>query len=238
MYTFDSRVRFSETDASDRLSMAGIVNYFQDCSTFQSEDLGVGLAYLRSKKIVWVINSWQIEVVSYPVLGDRITVATKPYELKGFLGLRNFQLLDPQGQPLVNASSIWSLISTETFKPVAIPQEVLDRYCLEPRVEMEYLPRKIKVPAEGETFPPILVQPCHLDANHHMNNGQYVSLAMGYLPEGFHPTGLRTEYRQQAFLGDEMTPVLSRVPQGLILSWMGRDGKAIAVVEFRGENLC
>ena len=36
MYTFDSRVRYSETDEEGRLTVTGIINYMQDCSTFQS----------------------------------------------------------------------------------------------------------------------------------------------------------------------------------------------------------
>ena len=44
MYTFDSRIRYSETDSEGKLTMASIINYFQDCSTFQSEDLGLGVA--------------------------------------------------------------------------------------------------------------------------------------------------------------------------------------------------
>ena len=41
MYTFESRVRFSEADHTELLTLPGLVNYFQDCSTFQSEDIGI-----------------------------------------------------------------------------------------------------------------------------------------------------------------------------------------------------
>ena len=41
-YTIDGRIRFSEVDHTRRITLPGIVNYFQDCSTFQSEDLGLG----------------------------------------------------------------------------------------------------------------------------------------------------------------------------------------------------
>ena len=40
MYTFTSRVRFSETDENGKLSLAGIMNYLQDCRVFHSEDVG------------------------------------------------------------------------------------------------------------------------------------------------------------------------------------------------------
>ena len=47
MYTFDSRVRYSETDKDGRLSLNGIINYMQDCTNFQSEDIGVGIDFLN-----------------------------------------------------------------------------------------------------------------------------------------------------------------------------------------------
>lgn len=45
MYTFDSRVRYSETGEDGLLEPAGDRGYFQDASTFQSEDLGIGIVF-------------------------------------------------------------------------------------------------------------------------------------------------------------------------------------------------
>ena len=56
MYTFDSRIRYSEIDRSGRLSIPAVVDYFQDCSAFQSEELGVGVEYLANKKRAWILN--------------------------------------------------------------------------------------------------------------------------------------------------------------------------------------
>ena len=36
-YTTEGRIRFSEVDHTRRITLPGIVNYFQDCSTFQSD---------------------------------------------------------------------------------------------------------------------------------------------------------------------------------------------------------
>ena len=47
MYQFKSRIRYSETDETGRLSVPGIINYMQDCSTFQSEDGRMGISYLK-----------------------------------------------------------------------------------------------------------------------------------------------------------------------------------------------
>ena len=71
MYTFESRIRYSETDSDGELTMASLINYFQDCSTFQSEDLGLGVECLKKEHLVWVLSSWQIVVERYPRLCER-----------------------------------------------------------------------------------------------------------------------------------------------------------------------
>ena len=76
MYHFDSRVRYSETDENGRLSLTGVLNYLQDCSTFQSEDLGIGIRYLTAHDRAWWVTSWQIAIDRYPVLGERIVIST------------------------------------------------------------------------------------------------------------------------------------------------------------------
>ena len=43
MYYFDDRVRYSECDENGDLSLVAMMNYLQDCSTFHSESLDVGL---------------------------------------------------------------------------------------------------------------------------------------------------------------------------------------------------
>ena len=86
MYSFDSRVGFSKVDFKKKITINGIVDYFQDASTFHSEDLGVGYDYLIPRKLGWVINTWQIDIVRYPMYLDRVRICTVPYNFRGFLG--------------------------------------------------------------------------------------------------------------------------------------------------------
>ena len=84
MYQFDSRVRYSETDEQGRLSVTGILNYLQDCSTLQSEDIGLGIEYLKKTRHAWWLSSWQIIIDRYPVLEKRSSSA------RGLTILREF----------------------------------------------------------------------------------------------------------------------------------------------------
>ena len=106
MYAFDSRIRYSETDSEGYLTLDALLNYFQDCSTFHSEDVGLGIGYMKEIGQVWVLSSWQIVVNRYPKLGEKVKIVTLPYELKVFLGYRNFAMLDEQGEVL-RPSIIW-----------------------------------------------------------------------------------------------------------------------------------
>ena len=76
MYTFDSRIRYSETDSEGKLTLCALINYFQDCSTFQSEDIGRGLQFLKEHDLAWVLCSWQIVVDRYPKMGEKVTIGT------------------------------------------------------------------------------------------------------------------------------------------------------------------
>ncbi len=99
-YTIRSRVRFSEIDHTRKMTLPGIINYFQDCSIFQSEEIGYGLEYLNKQKKAWMLSAWQIVIERYPKLGEEITVSTWASGFKGICGDRNFCMRDEAGEPL------------------------------------------------------------------------------------------------------------------------------------------
>ena len=235
MYTFDGRIRYSEVDRTRRLTVEKTIDYFQDCSTFQSEDLGVGLDYMKERHCAWVINYWQIEFLRRPVLGEKVRIGTMPYEFRSILGMRNFWMETADGEKLAVANSVWSLLDMEKMYPMRIPQELEKTYVISPKLDMKYSPRKIPVPKTGgETMEEITVRFHHLDTNRHMNNAQYVHFAAMYLPADAEVGELRVEYRKQAMLGEQITPVLYRTADDILLvSLNAADQRPYAVVEMR-----
>ena len=232
MYTFNSRIRYSETDSEGKLTMAALINYFQDCSTFHSEDVGLGIQYLRERSLVWVLSSWQILVDRYPQMGENVTVGTCPYDMRGFLGYRNFWLADEKGNYIAKANTLWSLLNTNTGKPSAITEDMAEGYGLGEKLEMEYAPRKIAVPQGGVTQEIIVVKKHHIDANHHVNNQQFVDMAMDFLPEDFAVGQLRAEYKKQAFLDDVLVPCVVAEGAKTVVSLTDQVGSPYVIVEF------
>ena len=78
-YSFKGRVRYSEIGEDGCLTLPGIQNYYQDCCTFQSENIGQGMEALEERQRAWVLSSWQIVVNRYPGLGETIVALTAPY---------------------------------------------------------------------------------------------------------------------------------------------------------------
>ncbi len=234
MYTFDSRIRFSEVDVNRKLSTEGLIDYFQDCSTFQSEDLGVGFGYLVPRRLAWIINYWEIEIDRMPALAERVRIGTSPYLMRGFMGQRNFWMETPGGERLAAANSVWTLLNIDTQYPERVPDEVRDKYVTSPKIEMTYSPRKVKIPEGiaphyGES---IHVMPFHLDTNGHMNNAQYVHIATDCLPEGSALSRLRVEYKKQAKLGDLITPMIFREEDKIYtIAMTGEEDKIYAVAQ-------
>lgn len=232
MYTFQSQVRYSELDSDRKLSIASIVDYFQDCSTFHSESLGVGIDYLDRVGMLWVMSYWQIVIDRYPGLCEKITIGTFPYEFRGFLGYRNFFIADETGKKIVRANSLWTLMDIRAGRPAKPTREMLEAYRLEEKLDMEYEPRKIRFDREGEKHPAFYVGKQHLDSNHHVNNGQYVAIAAEYLPEGFQVRQLRAEYKRQARLGDILTPGISESSGAYVVTLNDQAGRPYVILEF------
>ncbi len=224
MYKFKSRIRYSETDETGRLAVPQAVNYFQDCSNFQSDSLGIGREYLEGKGLAWVLSFWQIVFHRRPKVGEDIWAGTFPYEFKGFMGLRNFVITDEEGKSLVSANSLWTLLDMQSGRPVKVNEEILSHYELEEKLPMEYASRKVSIPALGVTLAPRTVCREHLDTNHHMNNAQYIAMAMNYVPSHLEVTEVRIEYKKQAFLGDELYPYVASIEGGLAVSLRDKEG--------------
>ncbi|MEY8356701.1 acyl-ACP thioesterase domain-containing protein [Lachnospiraceae bacterium 54-53] len=238
MYTFGSRVRYSETDEYGKLTLTGIMNYLQDCSTFQSEDNGLGISYLTDRNKAWWLSSWQIVVDRYPVLGERIVIGTWPYDFKGFYGYRNFTICDESGGYMVRANSVWFLFDTEKGRPVKIEPEDIRGYGSdwEKPLSMDYAPRRIQVPEEFTPADPVAIGKHHIDTNHHVNNAKYVEIAREVITDPAEVTELRVEYKKAAVFGDAVYPRISRTKEGHTVSLCDENGSAYAVIWLRGTT--
>lgn len=234
MYELNSRVRYSEVNSGKKLTLSALLDYLQDCCSFQGEDLGIGIEYLEKECVAWVLSSWEIEIVRYPQLGEHIVVGTWPYEFKGFYGMRNFIIKDEHGEVLAKANSVWVFMDTKRMRPTRISEHVIESYRdkMEEPLAGDWGARKLTAPEKCEGKKPMQVAHCHIDTNRHMNNAKYVQVAEEYLPEQFTVGRLRVEYKKSAVLGDMLSPKITEEPEKVTVVLADEADKPCAVVEF------
>ena len=233
MYSFQTRVRFSEVDSELHITLPAILTYFQDCSIFHSDSIGLGISRLMQEGHVWILSSWQIIVNRYPALGEELSIGTWAYGWKNFFGYRNFTMTDAEGNLAAYANTNWIYTDIHTGRPTRIPKEVSDAYSIEPPLNMEFSGRKISVPKEGVSAEGVFaVRKSDIDSNHHVNNERYVLIAQEFLPAGFRTRQMRAEYKRSAKYGDTMYPVVTDEGDKITVVLNNKESSPYAVIEF------
>ena len=233
VFEFPARIRYSEVDHRGLLTLPALIDYFQDCSTFQSEDLGIGMFWLKEHRRAWVLTHWQIVVDRYPKLAERVTAGTFASSFKGLKATRCFFLRDEAGATIAKANSTWVLLDLETGRPVRPTPEDTAPYGSADPLPMPEEERRVRIPETLEAGEPLTVQRHQIDTNEHVNNGQYVQIALEVLPRDMVPRLVRVDYKRAAVLGDTIYPRVAQEADRSVVALCAADGQPYAVVEFR-----
>jgi acyl-ACP thioesterase len=200
--------------------------------------LGFGVSKLLETQQVWLLSSWQIVIGRYPKLYEAISIGTAPYDFRSVTGYRNFWIADEQGEKLAWANSVWTLFDLAKGHPTKPSLEMKAAFVLSEKLAMDYAERKIALPADGgQPLPPFEIKARYLDSNDHVNNAQYVGIALDLITaaqgEQRPPTRqLRAEYRKPALLGDTLYPALYLGGEAAIVSLADSEGSPYCIVEF------
>ena len=233
MYHLRHKVRYSEISSDTFVNIAQIVNYMQDCSTYESISVGDDLESLVAKKAAWFLAAWQIEVERYPEMSEEITISSWHCGHKGILANRNFDICDAEGNRIVSANSIWFYYDLEKKVPRRILEEHVDMYGHADPLPMDYKPRKFTVPElEGRREESFLVRKADLDTNGHVNNGKYIEMALEYV-EGHRVTSMRADYRKSALYGDRVFPVIFEEDNTTYVELRNEEEEIFVIVEFK-----
>ncbi|MBR1571867.1 MAG: acyl-[Lachnospiraceae bacterium] len=232
MYTFKSRVRFSECDSEGRLTVIGLINYLQDCCTMQAEDLDIGISYLKEQDLGWFLTNWDICIKEMPFIGEEIYVSTWPYKFAGFIGSRNFKVENAQGELLAYADSLWVLMNLKKQAPNRLPELMKERYTTDPALETNDMKRKLQPTGSDKVALEFKVDKMYLDTNFHMNNSYYVQGAM----EAAGAKKFReivVEYKKSAQYQDYVKCVVGDIDGGTQVDMISDAGDIYAIVQFK-----
>jgi acyl-ACP thioesterase len=232
MYSLKYKVTTSTCDSDGRLKLYSALQMMQDCSEMWIDSEPGVKQYFTEQNMAQLLAFRQVEIIRVPNYKEELTVTTSVYGMKPMFGFRNTYIRDAAGQPCYKTWSMGAFVDLANGKLKRVDDATIASMTLEPQLDMTYRDRRIILPKEeGETLEPIKVLRADIDYNKHMNNANYVRMAMELLPDGFVVKGLRIEYRVAAKLGDMLIPTIYRIDGSVVVA-LKVGGEAAAIIEF------
>ena len=232
MYSLKYKVTTSTCDSEGRLKLYSALQMMQDCSEMWIDSEPGVKQYFAEQNMAQLLATRQVEIIRVPEYKEELTVTSTVYDMKPMFGFRNTFIYDAQGNPCYKTWSMGAFVDKVAGKLKRVDQATIDSMNLEPQKEMNYRDRRIILPKQGgDILEPVKVLRADIDYNKHMNNANYVRMAMELLPENMVVRGMRVEYRVAAKLGDILTPTMYQIADGFIVS-LSVNGEVSAIVEF------
>jgi len=214
VYQREYAVHSYETDARGFVKASALLNYLQDSAGEHAGRLGVGVLDLFKRNLTWVLSRYHVVVHRYPGLGARLEVTTWPSGKHGYFALRDFEVSDGGGDPVLSATSSWMVISLDKKQPVKVDEAIDIPYAVDKRALADPFD-SLAVPGARDAEVRFRVESAHIDWNRHVNNAVYVQWALEAVPpdvlQRSRPVDLEVSYRAEAFYGDKVVSVLQRV---------------------------
>lgn len=134
---------------------------------------------------------------------------------------------------IARANSIWVFMDLEKGRPSRPKEGHIVPYGTCEPLDMPYEGRKIALPQHWEAGEPFPVRKYHIDTNEHVNNCQYVQMALEMVPGDIQVRQLRVDYKKSAVLGDMICPRITVDQERTVVELCDLDGKPYAIVEMK-----
>jgi medium-chain acyl-[acyl-carrier-protein] hydrolase len=215
-------IHYYEVDYKKRALITSIVDFLGDISTRQSEELGIGLDYLKEHNLGWVLYKWNIDMYRYPILGEEVLIRTCPCSMKKFYAYRTFELINSKGEVIGKAESIWFLINIEKRRPVRVGEDIFRAYGLTSNDDKSLEIENIKEPQNVNYEKQFSVRYSDIDTNRHVNNEKYIAWALETLPLDtvlyYTLKNVKVTYEKETTYGETIRVLTEVIKQGDNLS--------------------
>lgn len=204
-------IPFYESDLTNHITIAMLINILILASDHQNEALGVDQeSIIQQYGLGWVVTSYSFKINRLPKTGMTVRMTTRGTFYNRFFAYREFWLHDEQGNELVKVDSIWVLMDEAARKITDIPEDIITPYHSEKVRRLPKLsrPEKIadQIPTASKKYQ---VRGSDIDFNGHVNNAHYLEWVMDALPLDFlihhMPTRIDIRFENEVKYGNWVT---------------------------------
>jgi len=181
-------VRSFDVDQNKEMTLTSISEYLQEVAGDHANTMGFGYRQVVRQQMAWILGGISIEVNRLPRWEEEIQIKTWIVENNRFQSRRDFQWFDQKGNVLVNASTSWILLNTESRRPMSIESMNFDVRLRPDKKATQNGVESIRLKLENARQSEYQVRYSDLDMVGHMNNTKYIQLFLDYYPVEFHNT--------------------------------------------------
>ncbi len=206
LWTEQLRIRSYDVDFTRRATLTSLYRFFLDAAWNHAEALGIGFSHLQSQNKFWVLSRLLLEVETYPLWGGLITLRTWPRRVKTVFAMRDFELLEGEGNRIAAGSSAWLVLDLASKRPQRLHKLAAAMPHLTDAAALDRDPEKLGDVEGWEDVFSAAVRYTDIDVNRHVNASQYISRILDAYPAGFlgqHAVrGLEVNYLGETREGD------------------------------------
>ena len=176
----------SETDEACLLKPASFLNYAQEIASDSADALGFGQNFLGPLGQAWILSRMKVDFLDYPSWRDDLDLWTWHRGEDGLFFIRDYKLVDGQGNTKIRATSSWVILDLKERKIVRSeapcnPETICQETVYDDAADhKDTVCQKVRAPrgVEFEHVYDHVVRYSDIDKNGHTNNVQYTVWAM------------------------------------------------------------
>lgn len=185
IHTEQFSIRTSEINHNKLLHPSALIQLMQEASMQHTIGMKVSVWDMEAIQGGWVLLKMEVRFFHYPILGQKVTVKTYPSGLDGYFTYRDYFMYDENENLCATASSMWTMMNTESRKMVKIPFS-FQSLVYESETPLDRPSKKLYPATISVQTTNVKVNYFHLDWNGHVNNVQLIKFIMESLDSSIH----------------------------------------------------
>jgi len=167
-----------EVGCDEGLTIPSLLNYFQEIAWEHAGMLGFGMEDLQKDGLFWALARIRLEITNLPKWKDTVTLVTYPSGIDGLFAIRDYEMYDSGGHPLIMATSSWLILNHTNRKPIRTADYMKDRKLVDRRSTSTFASKIDSLNSHIDYSYRSQVKPYDIDVNNHVNNVRYIEWAL------------------------------------------------------------
>lgn len=179
--TKNFRIAGHEVGPGGEVRPSTLLDYLQEIAGDHASTWKLSVTDLLPQGRTWVLARYHLAFHRFPGVAEDVVVETWPSNLTRMFAMRDFQVDDASGLPVLRASSSWAMLDLSNRKPMLLDKVVPADYKVDRHALVTTFPPLPKVEVvDQEVRLPVTLR--DLDMNVHVNHVVYVQWALETIP--------------------------------------------------------